>query len=135
MLSRLHAQVAPSIRKLPLRFVLVVPFVLQVVGAVALVGYFSFHSSQQAIEHLADRSMREVGDRIDEHLDQYLNTPKQINQVNLDAIELGLLDLQNLDRAGQFFPGRCRCLMLATSTTRASGATSLAWNDLTTAGC
>lgn len=102
MLSHLHAQSAPAIRKLPLWFVLIVPFVLQVIGAVALVSYFSFHSSQQAIEHLADRLMHEVGDRIDEHLDQSLNPPKQINPVNLDAIELGL-NLQDFDRVGQFF--------------------------------
>jgi len=40
-------------RQMPLKLVLIVPFILQVVGAVGLVDYLSYHSSQNAIKHLA----------------------------------------------------------------------------------
>ncbi|MEP6517461.1 hypothetical protein [Microcoleus vaginatus] len=40
-------------RKLRLRTALVVPFVLQIVAAVGLVGYLSFHNGQKAVNDLA----------------------------------------------------------------------------------
>ena len=90
-------------RKLPLRLVLVVPFVLQISAAVGLVGYLSFKNGQQAVNNLANQLMSKVSNLVDQHLDTYLATPHQINQINTDAIKLGLLDLRNLQSAGHFF--------------------------------
>jgi len=38
---------------IPLRTVLIVPFVLQILGAVGIVGYLSFRNGQQAVNDLA----------------------------------------------------------------------------------
>ncbi|MGQ9869266.1 hypothetical protein [Leptodesmis sp.] len=43
---------------IPLRWVLVITFVLQTVGAVALVGYLSYRSGQQTVENLANQCWR-----------------------------------------------------------------------------
>jgi signal transduction histidine kinase/CheY-like chemotaxis protein len=88
---------------LSLRLVLVLPFVIQVVGAVGLVGYLSFKNGQQAVNDLADRLMDKSGDLVSKHLDNYLETPQKLNQINLDAIALGLLDLKDLKTAGHYF--------------------------------
>ena len=82
-------------KKLPLRLILVVPFVLQIFAAVGLVGYFSFRNSQQTINDLANQLMTKASRLVNEHLNAYLATPHQINQINADAVELGHLDLQN----------------------------------------
>jgi signal transduction histidine kinase/FixJ family two-component response regulator len=92
-----------SFKGLPLRLVLVLPFVLQVLGAVGLVGYFSFKNGQQAVSDLADRLMDKNSSLVSERLDNYLATPQKINQINLDAIALGLLDLKDLKTAGHYF--------------------------------
>jgi signal transduction histidine kinase/CheY-like chemotaxis protein len=86
-----------------LRLILVLPFVLQVVGAVGLVGYLSFKNGQQAVNDLADRLMDKSSSLVSKHLDNYLETPQKINQINLDAIELGLLDLKDLKTTGHYF--------------------------------
>ncbi len=86
-----------------LRTVLIVPFVLQTMFAVGLVGYLSFKNSQQAINDLAVRLEEETSKRIQEKLDSYLLIPHQINQVNSRAVELGLLDLNNFEKMGKFF--------------------------------
>jgi signal transduction histidine kinase/class 3 adenylate cyclase/CheY-like chemotaxis protein len=99
-LSRLFAKVSG---KVPLRTVLIVPFVLQIVGAVGLVGYLSFMNGQKAVNDLATRLRSEISDRIDQHLDTYFATPHQINQINRDAAELGLLDLSDLETTGHYF--------------------------------
>jgi signal transduction histidine kinase/DNA-binding NarL/FixJ family response regulator len=81
--------------KLPLRTVLVVPFVLQTVTAVGLVGYLSFRNGQQAVNDLAGRLMSEVSSRILQSLHSYTATPRLINQININAISQGQIDLQN----------------------------------------
>ncbi len=89
--------------KVPLRTVLIVPFVLQIFAAVGLTGYLSFRNGQKVVNNLATKLQSEVSDRIDAHLDTYLATPNQINRINLDAIELGLLKLNDFQVTGRYF--------------------------------
>ncbi|MEH2042252.1 response regulator [Nostoc sp.] len=89
--------------KMPLRYVLIVPFILEICGAVGLVGYLSYQNGQKAVRELATQLENEICDRIEQHLDSYLTTPKQINQINLDAIELGLLNLSDFQTTGNYF--------------------------------
>ncbi|MEH1903734.1 MAG: ATP-binding protein [Nostoc sp.] len=89
--------------KMPLRYVLIVPFILQICGAVGLVGYLSYQNGQKAVNELATQLENEICDRIEQHLDSYLATPKQINQINLDAVELGLLNLSDFKTTGNYF--------------------------------
>ncbi|MEG4043296.1 ATP-binding protein [Microcoleus sp. Pol17_C1] len=88
--------VSKILDKLPLRTVLIVPFVLQIVGAVGLVGYLSFRNGQKAVNNLASQLMSEVTLRVEQNLQVYLTTPHQINQTKLDAVKLGLLNMENL---------------------------------------
>ncbi len=89
--------------KMPLRYVLIVPFILQICGAVGLVGYLSYQNGQKAVKELATQLENEICDRIEQHLDSYLTTPNQINQINLDAVELGLLNLSDFQTTGNYF--------------------------------
>ncbi|MGB8689743.1 MAG: hypothetical protein WCD53_20730 [Microcoleus sp.] len=52
--------VVQVLEKPPLGVVLIVPFVLQIVGAVGLVGYLSFRNGQKAVNNLASQLMSEV---------------------------------------------------------------------------
>lgn len=90
-------------KNVSLRLVLVVPFVLQISTAVGLVGYLSFRNSQQAVNNLAHQLISKVSNLVDQHLDHYLATPHQINQINADAVKLGILNLRDLKRSGHFF--------------------------------
>ncbi|MCY7383990.1 MAG: PAS domain S-box protein [Microcoleus sp. CAN_BIN18] len=67
-INPLNHRVAKLFSKLPLRTVLIVPFVLQTVSAVALVGYLSFKSSQETIEDLAYQLIEQVGERTRDRL-------------------------------------------------------------------
>jgi PAS domain S-box-containing protein len=95
--------VGKAYANMPLRYVLIVPFLLQICGAVGLVGYLSYQNGQKAVRELATQLENEICDRIEQHLDHYLTTPKQINQINLDAIELGLLKLSDFKTTGNYF--------------------------------
>jgi PAS domain S-box-containing protein len=98
MRSYLPARQLPKMaKKISLRWVLIVPFVLQTVGAIGLTGYVAFRNGQEAVSHLAEQLMGEVGDRVSQTLTNYLETPRLVSQLNLDAIARGDLKL-DLDR-------------------------------------
>jgi signal transduction histidine kinase len=91
------------VSKLPLRQVLIIPFVLQVVGTAGLVGYLSLKAGQQGINDLANQLMNQVSDRVDQHLDTYLALPHQLNQLSVNAVETGWLDLQDVPSTGRYY--------------------------------
>ncbi|MDZ8050919.1 MAG: ATP-binding protein [Aulosira sp. ZfuVER01] len=82
---------------MPLRSALIVPIVLQCCGLVGLVSYLALHNGQKAVTEMATQLASEICDRIEQHLDQYLTTPQQINQVNWDVMQLGLFNLPDLE--------------------------------------
>ncbi|BAZ15716.1 integral membrane sensor hybrid histidine kinase [Calothrix sp. NIES-4071] len=90
-------------KKLPLRLILVVPFVLQIFAAVGLTGYLSLRNGRQAVNQLATKLSEEVSSRINQHLDNYLDTARHLAQINGDAIDLGLLEIQNQEKMGHYF--------------------------------
>ncbi len=87
----------------PLRLVLIIPFLLQIFGAVGLVGYFSLKNGQQAVDKLAQELSEEVYHRIQQHLNSYLAIPHSINQLNTNAYQLGILNLNDYDLLGRYF--------------------------------
>ena len=101
--SLLDGVIAKTVSESALRRILIVPFAIQIVGTVGLVGYLSYRNGQQAIDDLVTQLMVQVSDRVDQHLDTHLALPHQLNQVNLAAFELGLLDLQNFQSTGHYF--------------------------------
>ncbi|HEY9618103.1 MAG TPA: PAS domain S-box protein [Microcoleaceae cyanobacterium] len=84
-----------SWQQAPLPLVLVVPFVVQTVGAVGLVGYLSFRSGQRAVEGLANQMMQGVREQVHDRLDQYLHTSQEALTVNQFKVQQGTLNLQD----------------------------------------
>lgn len=91
------------LRRLRLRTVLVVPFIVPIVVSTSLVGWLSFRNGQQAVNTLATQLQSEVSSRVEQYLDKYLTTPNQLNRINLYAQEVGLLNLQDLQQLEKYF--------------------------------
>lgn len=89
-------------QNLPLRAILIVPFVLQIVGAVGLVGYVSFRNSRSAVNDLATQLRDELSARIEQELQAYFDLPHDINQLNTIAFIRDELDLTTGAEASQF---------------------------------
>lgn len=87
MFSSLKRTAAKNFNKIPLRTILVVPFVLQIFAAVGLTGYLSLRNGEKAVQDLSLKLRRNVTERVRQHLDVYLAIPHQINQINAGAIE------------------------------------------------
>jgi PAS domain S-box-containing protein len=91
------------LKNISLYWVMLIPFVVQIFGAVGLVGYLSYRTSESAIDKLATQIMNEVGDRIDQNIITYLSKPNEINRNNAASIKLGILDWKNLKAVEKYF--------------------------------
>lgn len=90
-------------RTFPLQLVLIVPFILQIFGAVSLVGYLSFRNGQKAVNDLANQLMERTSSAVDQHLESYLSIPHKVSQINADAIQMGLLNVRDRQTVGRYF--------------------------------
>jgi PAS domain S-box-containing protein len=84
------------ISNIPLRWALTVSCVLPTIGAVTLVGYLSYRSGQTAVEDLGLQLVAETNERVIQELKIYLQTPLLINRLNIDAVNQGQLDLEDV---------------------------------------
>ncbi|MBW4486478.1 MAG: response regulator [Trichocoleus desertorum ATA4-8-CV12] len=104
MLSKsIPGAVVKASGKVPLRTVLVVPFILQIFVAVGLTGYLSLRNGQKAVNELATRLQTEVSNRVNQHLDNYAAATRYLTQIDGEQIDLGLLNPSDADRLAQFF--------------------------------
>ena len=83
---------SPSLR-FPLRALVIVPFVSQVIVLAGL-GYLSFRNSKRVVKDLAHQLQNEITVHIQQKLDIYLEAPHLVNQLNENAIRLNQLNLQ-----------------------------------------
>jgi len=91
------------LEKIPLKIVLVIPFLLQLLIVVGLIGWLSFRNGQKAINKLASTLRKEVAARIDEQVDNYLQTPHLINQLNAYAVKEKNLTIFPVQGQGLFW--------------------------------
>ncbi|NET25054.1 hybrid sensor histidine kinase/response regulator [Okeania sp. SIO1I7] len=81
--------------KKSLRIVLIIPFILQIITAVGLVGYLSFKNAEKAVNKLAFELQNEITDRVEDHIQDYLEYPQIITQSNINAFQLKQLSVDN----------------------------------------
>lgn len=74
---------------------------LQIFAAVGLTGYLSLRNGRKSINELAHQFQTEASARGDLHLNSYLTLPHKINRMSLDAIARGLVNVHDVEQAGQ----------------------------------
>lgn len=90
-------------QSMPLRLVLIVPFVLQSCIAVGVTGWLSFRSGQQTIQEIVTRLQQEVSERIIRYTQNYLAIPISINQLNASEFRAKQLDPYNTNQLSHHF--------------------------------
>ncbi|MEH2246544.1 ATP-binding protein [Nostoc sp.] len=84
------------IKGVPLSRILVALFLLQILLAVGLTAYLSIGNGQKAVNEVASELRREVANRVEQNLQTYLSTPRQVLRSNQNLIDMGLLKIENL---------------------------------------
>ncbi|MEM9245439.1 MAG: adenylate/guanylate cyclase domain-containing protein, partial [Cyanobacteria bacterium P01_F01_bin.153] len=101
--ARLREITPRRLKRMRLRTILVLPLLLQLVGAVGLVGWLSFRSGEASVTELADQLHSEMGQRTRDRVTEYLEGAQRVNQVNINALDLGLISLDNIGAARSYF--------------------------------
>ncbi len=96
------------LQKAPLRTALVVPLIAQTLVLVGLTGYLSWLSGQRAIQDVSGQLRSKTTDLIESHLTSLLAVPPRINELNIDALGLGQLDLEDNRRLEKHFWNQMR---------------------------
>ncbi len=91
------------IKRLPLRLLLIVPFVLEIVGVVGLTGYLSIRNGQNAVTKLAIELRQEISDRTKEKILFFLDKPYSTIQMLNRMIGTETINLNNLENLQNIF--------------------------------
>jgi signal transduction histidine kinase/serine phosphatase RsbU (regulator of sigma subunit) len=83
-------------RPIPIRTVLIIPFLLQIFGAVGVVWWLSFQAGQKAVNEVVRELQNEISARVEQNLEAYLAIPEKINQTNLNLLQSRILTFQDL---------------------------------------
>ena len=103
LFNPLKTKYGKGYKGIPLRLLIVVPFVMHIFGAVGLVAYLSLKNCHDTVNELANQLTDKVSNAVDSHLDTYLAIPHQINQLSINAITSGALSLTNAKKAEDYF--------------------------------
>lgn len=102
---------AAIFRQIPLKIVLTIPFLFQVIGSVGVIGYLSFKNGQATANDLASQLRSELTTRIASQIQDTVERPHVINQMNAHALlnqDIQVLSGKGehqLWRQAQLFPG------------------------------
>ncbi|WP_017303531.1 cache domain-containing protein [Spirulina subsalsa] len=94
--------------KLPLRWIFIIPFILQIFLVVSVVGWLSWWSGQRAITRAIIQLKAEVSSRTQEQLDEYFSYPTRLADLNLKVVQLGMLDVGNREQITRYFAEQMR---------------------------
>ncbi len=89
--------------KFRLRLILLVPFLVQIIFISGLVGYISYRSGERAVNDVAVRLHAGITERINEYLDDFVETPYLIVQNNAVTIGSGILNYTNQIEQERYF--------------------------------
>lgn len=103
LLKRLNHAVLRVSKTVPLQAVLILPFALQTLVTVGLVGYFSFRNGQQTVKDLSGQLRSGITTRIEEKLKSYTEIPHTINHFNAIAFAEGSIDVDDAKGEYQFW--------------------------------
>jgi PAS domain S-box-containing protein len=77
-------------RSIPLQWLILLSFIVQIFGAVGLVAYLSYRSGQDSANKLATRLKTEISTRVTERTTTYLQAIDQVNKNNISDLRRGM---------------------------------------------
>ncbi len=103
LLQSLFSGMAKFFRKTSIIDLLVIPFVLQILITVSLVGYFSFKNGRETVDNLATQLTDRINTQIEQAILGYLNKSHIVLELINDGIQSGNIDLNNFDSLRLYF--------------------------------
>ena len=90
-------------RNISLRSFIIIPFVFLIVFSSTIIALFSLQNGRIAVNDIAGQLRAGVLARVEDRLTEYLRTPLNVNEVNVRALESGLLDIDDIQNVQRYF--------------------------------
>jgi len=90
-------------RTVSLRYFVILPFVLLIVFSTTIIALFSLQNDRIAVNDIARQLRSGVLARVEDKLTEYLQAPLTVNEVNVHALESGLLDINDIQNVQRYF--------------------------------
>lgn len=87
----------------PLRLVVVIPFLVQIFAAVGLTGYLSWRNASKAVNNLASQLSEEVAERIEQHIEGFTDISHLFLELNGEIARSGNLNVEDLEQVQRLF--------------------------------
>jgi len=97
-------------KKIPLYWLLVLQFTIQVTAIVGIVGYISYSSGQKTVAILVDQLMGKISDRTQEQISCYFNTTIAVAQSNGILLQQGVFDGYDLEAVERHYVQQLKIL-------------------------
>ncbi len=88
---------------IPLRWVMIVPFMVKTIIAVGMVGYLSYRSGQMGLEKLANQLSTQASSRVSDYLANTLEAQQQPVVITQNALQNGSLNINNFEQLQTHF--------------------------------
>ena len=75
-----------------LKYIIIIPFVIQIFVFTSVITFLSFHNAQQSINYLANQLLSEIGTRVENRFQKYISQINLILQINAEGIQLEQLN-------------------------------------------
>ncbi len=102
-------------KKIPLKTLLIAPFITLTTLALGLAGYLSYLNGQKAVNDVTHQLQSEITRRIESHLSAFLRVPQQIIAINAADIQDGRLEADDPDALERHFWRQVRIFTSVTS--------------------
>ncbi len=94
---------SPKFSLIPLRLILIAPFIIQIFAAVGLTGWLALRNGQKAVNDVAQQLRSELSQRIEEKLKTYTEITHAINHFNTANFARGVIDVSGVKGEAQMW--------------------------------
>ena len=91
------------LKSLSFRTLLIVLSVCQILIAVGTIGYISYSVGQKSVDDVAEQLCAELSNGIRRHLRSYLGTASAINEMNIQMLHHGFINIGDTNRMAHYF--------------------------------
>jgi phosphoserine phosphatase RsbU/P len=95
--------IVPTLGKIRLRTLLVVPFLIPILVSTGLVGWLSFRSGQRSVNALGGQLRGEISLRVKEEVKRYLDRPHLVHYLNAQIFSQTAIDRENSAQLLEYF--------------------------------
>ncbi|MEK7990702.1 MAG: ATP-binding protein [Thiotrichaceae bacterium] len=89
--------------RLSLKFILVIPFIIQLIIVIGVVNWLSYSNGQATVREMLNQLRQEITSRINHEVETLLSIPPMVNHFNTLALDYNEIDVTDVDASARHY--------------------------------